>query len=167
MKTKAVKVQNLSLEKFNRYGAFANLLDPDTDKLGTKPIEFYRDMLQLDLGIAQPSFSVCRVEKRDLIINVSEYHNTTCEGLMPLDEAVYIHVAPANGGDKMPVEQIEVFRVPRGPFVSLRRGVWHHAPFTAGNKAANVLIVLPERAYAVDCIVREIAAGDRIKIIVR
>ena len=164
---KTVKVQELSLEKFNRYGVFANMLDPDTDKLGASPIEFYRDMLQLDVGQAQPSFSVCRVEKRNLVIDLSEYHNTTCEGLLPLDEAVYIHVAPANGGDKVPVEQIEVFKVPQGTFVALRRGVWHHAPFTAGNKAANVLVVLPERAYAVDCIVREIAAGDRIKIIAR
>lgn len=164
---KMVKVQALSLEKFNRYGAFANLIDPDTDKLGAKPIEFYRDMLQLDVGLAQPSFSVCRVEKRALVVDVSEYHNTTCEGLMPLDEAVYIHVAPANGGDKMPVEQIEVFKVPRGTFVSLRRGVWHHAPFTAGNKAANVLIVLPERAYAVDCIVHNIAVKDRVKFSAR
>jgi len=164
---KTVKVQELSLEKFNRYGVFANMLDPDTDKLGASPIEFYRDMLQLDVGQAQPSFSVCRVEKRNLVIDLSEYHNTTCEGLLPLDEAVYIHVAPANGGDKVPVEQIEVFKVPQGTFVALRRGVWHHAPFTVGNKAANVLVVLPERAYAVDCIVREIAAGDRIKIITR
>jgi len=164
---KTVKVQALSLEKFNRYGVFANMLDPDTDKLGASPIEFYRDMLQLDVGQAQPSFSVCRVEKRNLVIDLSEYHNTTCEGLLPLDEAVYIHVAPANGGDKVPVEQIEVFKVPQGTFVALRRGVWHHAPFTVGNKAANVLVVLPERAYAVDCIVREIAAGDRIKIITR
>jgi ureidoglycolate lyase len=164
---KMVKVQDLSLEKFSRYGTFANLLDPDTDKLGTKPIEFYRDMLQLDLGQAQPSFSVCRVEKRDLVIDVSEYHNTTCEGIMPLDEAVYVYVAPANGGDRVPLEQIEVFKVPQGTFVALRRGVWHHAPFTVGSKAANVLIVLPERAYAVDCIVHEISAKDRIKISTR
>ncbi len=164
---KTVKVQALSLEKFNRYGVFANMLDPDTDKLGASPIEFYRDMLQLDVGQAQPSFSVCRVAKRNLIIDVSEYHNTTCEGLMPLDETVYIYVASANGGDKVPVEQIEVFKVPRGTFVALRRGVWHHAPFTVGNKAANVLVVLPERTYIVDCIVHEIPAGDRIKIIAR
>ena len=86
---------------------------------------------------------------------------------MPLDETVYIYVASANGGDKVPVEQIEVFKVPRGTFVALRRGVWHHAPFTVGNKAANVLVVLPERTYIVDCIVHEIPAGDRIKIIAR
>ncbi len=161
---RTVKVQELSFEKFNRYGAFANMLDPETDKLGTRPIEFYRDMLQLDLGQAQPSFSVCRVEKRDLVIDVSEYHNTTGEGLMPLDGAVYVYVGPANGGDKVPLEQIEVFKVPQGTFVSLRRGVWHHAPFAVGGKAANVLVVLPERTYAVDCIVHEISAKDRIKI---
>ena len=161
---KTVKVQELSLEKFNRYGSFANLRDPETDKLGAAPIEFYRDMLQLDVGQAQPSFSVCRVENRALIVDISEYHNTTCEGLMPLDEAVYIHVAPANGGDRVPVEQIEIFRGPQGTFVSLRRGVWHHAPFTVSGKAANVLIVLPERAYAVDCVVQDIPAKNRIKI---
>lgn len=164
---KTLKVQPLSLEKFSKYGSYVNMLDPATCKLGSKPIEFYRDMLQLDVGGAQPSFSICRVEKREPVIDVSEYHNDTCEGIMPLDAPVYIHVAPANGGEKVPLKQMEVFLVPQGTFVALRRGVWHHAPFTTGSKAANVLIVLPERTYVNDCVVHKISAKDRLKIVTR
>ena len=51
---------------------------------------------------------------------------------------------------------MQVFRVPMGTMVVLRPGVWHHAPFTVDDDPANVLIVLPERTYANDCLVVEL-----------
>ena len=41
--------------------------------------------------------------------------------------------------------------------VSIRPGVWHHAPFALDTDCANVLILLPERIYANDCTVVELA----------
>jgi ureidoglycolate lyase len=162
-----VQVEELSREAFAPFGEFAALIDPDAVAIGKKPVWFYRDMVPLNLagqGIA--SFSVCRVEKRPLVVDVTEYHTACGEGILPLDADVLIHVAPATPPGEVPHDRIRVFRVPRGTFVSLKAGVWHHAPFLydAEAGAANVLIVLPERTYANDCIVEDLPAGKQVRI---
>ena len=158
------KIQELSVASFGKYGSFANMIDPDTPKLGAEPVEFFRDMVRLDLGTRSvASFSVCRVCKRPPVVDVTEYHNGTGEGILPLDSDALIHVGPATAGE-VPLDDIEIFRVPKGTFVSLYPGVWHHAPFACESDVANVLIVLPERTYAIDCEVSEIAEADRIEI---
>lgn len=156
------KIKELSHESFAKYGSYANMINPDTEKLGAEPIEFYRDMVRLDLGgrtIA--SFSVCRVCKRPPVVDVTEFHNYTGEGILPLDADACIHVAAATPTGEVPLKKIEIFRIPKGTFVSLYPGVWHHAPFAHNAGVANVLIVLPERTYAQDCHVTEIEEKDR------
>ena len=159
------KVKELTLESFAKYGSFANMVNPQAEKLGTEPIEFYRDMAQLDLGCRTiASFSTCRVCKRPPIVDVTEFHNGTGEGILPLDADILIHVGPATPVGEVPLDRIEIFRVPKGTFVSLNPGVWHHAPFAHNADVANVLIVLPERTYAIDCHVTEIPEKDRVEI---
>jgi ureidoglycolate lyase len=159
------KVKELTLESFAKYGSFANMVNPQAEKLGAEPIEFYRDMVPLDLGCRTIAlFSTCRVCKRPPVVDVTEFHNGTGEGVLPLDADILIHVGPATPVGEVPLDRIEIFRVPKGTFVSLNPGVWHHAPFAYNADVANVLIVLPERTYAIDCHVTEIAQKDRIEI---
>ena len=160
-----VQIKELSVEAFLPYGRFATMIDPNTEKLGAPPVEFYRDMVQQDLGGKDISFSICRVEKRDRVIDVSEYHTACTEGILPLDNDVLIHVAPASpNGETIPADRIEVFRVPAGTVAILRPGIWHHAPFTVNDKPANVLIMLPERTYANDCEVYEHPEDEKVTI---
>ena len=72
---KTVNVEELTVESFLPFGFFTNMINPDTEKLGTPPIEFYRDMVQQDLaGAGIVSYSICRVEKRDLVVdNLSDF----------------------------------------------------------------------------------------------
>lgn len=163
---RTVKCRELTAEAFLPYGSYANLIDPASEKIGSPPVEFFRDMVQQNLGTAtSASFSTCRVEKRDLIIDIAEYHSHCAEGILPLDNDVLIHVAPATVADGcVPVDKMVVFRIPKGTMAVIRPGVWHHAPFSVNNCAANVLIVLPERTYANDCLVFGIAEKDRIRI---
>jgi ureidoglycolate lyase len=161
---RTVKIENLEHNTFLPFGFIANHTNPNTEKIGSDPTWFYRDMAQLDLGTAsKASFSTCRVEQRELVIDVTEFHSRTGEGVLPLDSDVLIHVAPATPNGVVPLEQFRVFRVPRGTLVVLRPGVWHHAPFSLEG-VANVLIVLPERTYANDCTVVELAVSDQIRI---
>ena len=158
-------IKELSAESFGAYGFFANMINPSATKLGNEPIEFYRDMVQLDLGgptIA--SFSVCRVASRPAVVDLTEFHSCCSEGILSLDSDILIHVAPASPNNEVPLEDIEIFRVPVGTLVVLRPGVWHHAPFTAGSGVANVLIVLPERTYANDCEIFEIPKDQQVEI---
>ena len=163
---RSVAVSELSLEAFSPYGGFANMIDPTTAKIGAPPVEFFRDMLPLELGGAHcPSFSVCRVEQREMVIDVTECHSRTGEGMLPLDGDALIHVGSATPtGDSPPYDRFSIFRVPRGTFIAIRPGVWHHAPFSLDANPVNVLIVLPERTYANDCTVIEIPPEDRIRI---
>ena len=157
---RTVRVEELSVSGFLPFGTYADMIDPDTEKIGAPPVEFYRDMVQQDLGGASTvSCSGWRVEERARGIYVTEYHSTTGEGLLPLDGDVLIHVAPASPpGAAVHLDKLRVFRVPRGTMVVLRPGVWHHAPFVMDGSPAHVLVVLPERAYANDCEVIELGA---------
>jgi ureidoglycolate lyase len=165
---RSIKAEPLSVEAFLPYGFYANLIDPKTEKLGAAPIEFFRDMVQQDLGgVTTASFSTCRVERRDLIIDVTEYHGATGEGILPLDDDILIHVGPATAADASPpLERLRVFTVPRGTMIVLRPGVWHHAPFALNAAAVNVLIALPERTYANDCRVVSLGGTERIRVVI-
>lgn len=159
------KIKELSLDSFHIYGSFADMINPGSVKFGEKPIEFYRDMVLVDLGTSRSAaFSTLRVCKRPPIVDVSEFHDSCEEGILSLDSDILIPVAPAAAGDKVAVESIEIFRAPKGTMISLRPGVWHHAPFAYGNDEANVLIVLPERLYAIDCTVCRIPRDEQIEI---
>lgn len=163
---RTTKIRELSVEEFQPYGTYATLIGPSSEKIGSPPIEFFRDMVQQDLGGASAvSFSACRIEKRDMVVDVAEYHTGAAEGMLPIDNDILIHVAPATPPDDgVPLDKMVVYRVPQGTMVVLRPGVWHHAPFTANDKVAAVLIVLPERTYANDCEVFELKGKDRIRI---
>jgi ureidoglycolate hydrolase len=166
MPARIIKPEPLSLEAFLPFGRYGHLTNPAGEKIGDAPIEFFRDMLPLDLGGSRTaSFSVCRVEDRDLVINTSECHSICGEGIMPLDGDVLFHVGPATPpGEAPPLDRFRVFKIPCHTFVALDPGVWHHAPYSVSGAPVNCLIVLPVRTYAADCSVVEIPEKDWIRI---
>ena len=161
---KKIKVQELSPEAFAPYGSYVNLLKPEGEVFGALPIAFYRDMLPAQMGVdVSISFSVCAVSPRERVVDIIEYHSKTCEGNLPLDMDVLVHVGPATANGVLP-DRIEVFRIPKGTLFVLRPGVWHHAPFATGDGVSNNLVVLPERTYANDCIVETLTGDARYLI---
>jgi len=163
---KEIAWKKLSLEAFAPYGAYAQMLNPSAPKIGAEPIEFFRDMIQSQLGTTSlASFGVCRVVKRPFVMDVSEYHDTCCEVVLPLDGDVLMHVAPAVPEKEFPFDQAEVFFVPKGTICCLRPGVWHHAPFAHATQVVNCLVVLPERTYMRDCTVYPFPPDKRIRVV--
>jgi ureidoglycolate lyase len=163
---KEITWKKLGVAEFAKFGTFTTMLDPAALKLGAEPIEFFRDMAQACLGVVpQASYGVCRVVKRPFVMDVSEYHDTCCETVLPLDGDVLMHVAPAVPEKEFPFEQAEVFLVPRGTLVVLRPGVWHHAPYAYRCDRVNCLVVLPERTYHNDCTVYSFPAGRQMQIV--
>ena len=156
-----LSVQPLTVAAFRDYGAFAPLTPPETTPLvAGETIAFWPDCGGvLCLGPAgnnAVSIGICQVKWRPLLIDVCEFHTHTGEGILPLDGDIYLHVGRPTGDDRVPAE-LEIFRVPRGTMVTLKPGVWHHAPFaTAPNATVNTVILLPQRTYAADCVVREL-----------
>ena len=61
------------------------------------------------------AFSPIAVRKDERIIKAAEYHTTTWEGIVALDDDMIIHVAPASGG--VPVPEL-------AKALSYRRDAW-------------------------------------------
>ena len=160
-----VKVKKLTGDDFGISGSYADMLNPSGYSFGEQPVLFFRDMLQQNLGNStNASFSLCAVYKRPLIIDCSEYHNYCSEAIMPLDGDILMHVAPAVPDDQPPVDQIEVFHVPKGTMVVINPGVWHQAAFPFNCESVNILCILPERTYAIDCHLRELPEDNQVEI---
>ena len=157
---RTIKVKELNREDFRKYGSYERMVNPETITFGGEPVQFFRDMLPMHIGSEQVSFSICRVCPRPLVIEFYEYHNKTGEGILPIDGDIILHVAYASG--KVDLNEVEAYFVPRGTMVTLRPGVFHHAPFAAGETPVSTLIVLPERTYANDCIIVRAEEQDKI-----
>ncbi len=163
---KDIRYKKLSLEGFAKFGTYANMINPVGPKLGAEPIEFFRDMVQSQLGaIPVASFGVCRVVKRPFVMDVSEYHDSCCEIALPLDGDVLMHVAPAMPEKEFPFDMAEVFLVPQGTICCLRPGVWHHAPFALRTEVVNILVALPERTYFNDSKVYAFPADKNMRVV--
>lgn len=163
----SVKIEELTLEAFKPFGSFVNMINPTVNAIGGKPIQFFPDMAPLAIHHPRslPCVSICRVEKRPLVVDTTEMHTYTAEGNIPLDADALIHVAAATPNGVCPKDKIRVFRVPRGTFVTMNAGVWHHAPFAYKADVLNMVIVLPERTYANDCLVIELAKNEQVQIL--
>ena len=159
---KTIKVKQLNRDDFKRYGSYNTLMDPEGAE-NRAPVRFYPDLAPMFIGSEQVSFSNCRVSPRPFVIEASEYHNHTSEGILPMDGDVILHLGRPTGG-VVPYDEIEAYFVPKGTIVTLRPGVWHMAPFAAGDTPVNTLIVLPERTYANDCVVVRAEANEKIAI---
>ena len=164
---KQIKVQELTLEAFEKYGSFADFVHPTGEIIGTpgSTVEFYRDKLFIPTTGDATGLSVTKSMRRPLTIVKAEYHDNCCEAFMPLNGDVYIHVAPATSHDTVPYDKFEVFRVPQGTMIVLRPGVWHHAPYAIDTEYVSNLCVLPERTYAKDCVAVDIPEDMQMEIV--
>lgn len=164
---KKLKINELVYTNFKSFGVFEEMINPKTEKIcGAENIEFYRDMILLRLGQGNSaSFSVCRVSKSEPVVKIIEYHSYTEESIFPVDGDIAVLVGPAMPRDKIPADKFEVFRIPCGTMVILKSGVWHSGPFVLNTDIVNILVTLPERTYANDCIVEKLNTENQIRII--
>ena len=156
-----ITADTLSIEKFQAYGTFSNILNPEGYCLG----DFYPDKLRNPIsGTTPQGFSpllVYRPEK--MIIDTVEYHNHTGEIFLPLDTDIVIHVAPQS---PTPIpEKTEAFIIPKGTIVRLHVGIYHYCPFSIEKEKGHVLIVLPERTYVNDCVVFKYEETNHMEIV--
>lgn len=155
-----IKAKPLSREAFAPFGDYTDICNPQGHSLGV----FYPDRLLFDVSGAMPiGFSPLSVDRPDTYrVTAAEYHNTTAEGILPLDADVVIHVAPPSTA---PIpEKTEAFIVPKGTLVKLNAGVWHLCALPIDRPHVNILIVLPQRTYVNDCITVEYPAHQHIDI---
>ena len=158
---RTLKAKPITAENFAAYGSFTNILEPAGSSLG----HFYNDKVLLPVSGSMPiAFSPLVMDKPEkMIVSEVEYHDTTGEGILPLDDDVVMHVAPPS---KDPVPELtEAFIVPKGTIVKINTGVWHMGVLPVNKDQVHVLIVLPERIYKNDCTVVSYAEEDQIELV--
>ena len=157
---RTIKAKPITIENFAPYGSFVDILNPTGSSLGN----FYNDKVLYPVSGSMPvGFSPMIAEKpEEMIVTAAEYHNTTGEVMLPLDDDVVLHVAPPSKG---PVPELtEAFIVPKGTLIRINTGVWHKGMLPLHQQMAHILIVLPERIYMNDCTIITYAEEDQIKI---
>ncbi len=128
--------------------------------LGGGFFTFYPDRIAVS-SEKRIGFSTLKVSKPEkYIVEELEYHKTTWEMFMPLNDDAVLHVAPKSGGDVV-TELTEAFIVPKGTMVKLDAAVWHLAAMPVNVEELQSLIVLPEGTYMNDC--TKVALNDEQK----
>lgn len=161
---KSIPMQPLALEAFRPYGRFASLTDPDGPAIGENPVAFFRDLLPLGSCGQTLCASVTQAEPMDLVVELMEFHTRSWEAFMTLDTESCICVAPATADARLDAEALKAFRVPPCTMIYLHPGVWHYAPYPLGGATLHSLVLLPERAYANDCVKTSLPEGSRVMI---
>ena len=111
---------------------------------------------------------LCKLKKfgkeEKIVIKSVEYHTTSPEMILPLNDDMIIHVAPASGGTPVP-EWTKAFVVPKGTMVKINTAIWHLAPLPVKEDVLHAMIILPECTYANDCTVVELKAEQQFEIV--
>ena len=160
-----IKAVPITAENFRPYGSFASMLNP-TGNCFPGDATFYPDQVELNVQGGKPvTFSPLTVKKPErMIVSQAEYHNYTGECVFVIDDDAVIHVAPPSNKVIVP-EKTEAFIVPKGTLVKLNTGVWHLAALPVHNELLHVMIILPERVYANDCIVCDYPEDRQVEIV--
>jgi ureidoglycolate lyase len=153
--------EELNRETFRKLGDFEDMLTLGERFTGGPTTEgFFPDALQFDNNGKAMSFSICRVSGTPTHIKAVEYHSESYEGILPLDGDIYMFAAPPWWFMKL--DEIKIYRVPRGTMVKLKPGVVHGTVISADGSPVNVLVALPERTYSNDCVFTELKEEDWI-----
>ena len=161
---KTIKAQPLTMEAFATFGQFYPIDAPKGYALCGELHRFFPDRLVAD-SLHRVGYSPILVKKPEkMIVTQQEYHTTTWEMLMPLDDDMIIHVAPASAG--VPVTDLaQAFIVPKHTLVKLNAAVWHLAPLPVNNEQLTAMVILPECTYANDCTVVDLEPEQQFEIV--
>ena len=161
---KTIKAVPISNEAFAPFGQFYTMDAPKGYALCGELHSFFPDRLVAD-SQHRVGYSPIVVKKPEkMIITQQEYHTTTWEMILPLDDDMILHVAPASAGTPV-TEYAQAFIVPKHTLVKMNAAIWHLAPLPANKDALTAMIILPECTYANDCTVVDLPADQQFEIV--
>ena len=160
---RSIKAEKLTHESYAPFGTFYAMAEPEGYSLKGELHCFYPDRLT-EAWPVRVGFSPITVKKPEkMIITSVEYHTMTPEIIMPLNDDMIIHVAPASAGTPVP-ELAKAFIVPKNVMVKINTAVWHLCPLPVHEEELKALIVLPECTYQNDCTVVELKPEEQFEI---
>ncbi|MBE6912078.1 MAG: DUF4867 family protein [Ruminococcaceae bacterium] len=161
---KTIKAEAITNENFAPFGQFYTMGEPDGYALCGEIHKFFPDRITADSNhrIGYSPIVVKKPEK--MIITQQEYHTTTWEMILPLNDDMIIHCAPASAGAVV-TDYVKAFLVPKNTLVKLNAAIWHLAPLPANEESLTAMIILPECTYANDCTVVDLKPDEQFEII--
>lgn len=161
---KTIKAEPITNEAFAPFGQFYTMDKPEGYALCGELHSFYPDRVNAD-STHRVGYSPIVVKKPEkMIITQQEYHTTTWEMILPMDDDMILHVAPASAG--IPVTDLaKAFIVPKHTLVKMNAAIWHLAPLPANNDKLTAMIILPECTYANDCTVVDLNVEQQFEIV--
>lgn len=161
---KTIKVEKLTHEAFAPFGQFYEMGNPEGHPLCGEIHRFFPDRLVAD-STHRVGYSPILVKKPEkMVITQQEYHTTTWEMILPLNDDMILHVAPASGGT--PVTHLaKAFLVPKNTLIKMNAAIWHLAPLPANSEELSAMIILPECTYANDCTVVDLKPEEQFEIV--
>ena len=161
---KTIKAEPLTNEAFAPFGQFYKMSEPDGYALCGEIHKFYPDRVNADSN-HRVGYSPIVVKKPEkMIITQQEYHTTTWEMIIPLDDDMILHCAPASAGTPV-TDLAKAFIVPKHTLVKMNAAIWHLAPLPANVDQLAAMIILPECTYANDCTVVELSEEQQFEIV--
>lgn len=161
---RTIKAVPITHEGFAPFGQFYSIDSPQGYALEGEIHKFFPDRLTAD-SPTRVGYSPLLVKKPErMIITAVEYHTRTWEMILPLNDDMVLHVAPASAG-KPVTELTQAFIVPKNTLVKLHTAIWHLAPLPKSQEELAALIILPECTYMNDCIVVELEEKDQFEVV--
>lgn len=158
-----IKAEPLTKDAFAPFGEYYDFANPTGYALKGELHSFYPDRLVAYQG-HKVAFSPIQVNKPEsMLITQAEYHTTTCEMILPINDDMILHVAPPSAGKPIP-EHTKAFIVPKNTLVKMNACVWHLAPLPKTEKQLTAIIVLPECTYMNDCTVVDFNSEEKFLI---
>ena len=161
---RTVKVEALTHEAFAPFGQFYTMDAPQGYALCGEIHQFFPDRMVADCQ-HRVGYSPILVNKPEkMIVTQQEYHTTTWEMILPMNDDMILHVAPASAG--APVGHLSrAFLVPKHTLVKMNAAIWHLAPLPANAPQLAAMIILPECTYANDCTVVDLPEDQIFEIV--
>ena len=161
---RTVKVEALTHEAFAPFGQFYTMDAPQGYALCGEIHQFFPDRMAADCQ-HRVGYSPILVNKPEkMIVTQQEYHTTTWEMILPMNDDMILHVAPASAG--APVGHLSrAFLVPKHTLVKMNAAIWHLAPLPANVQQLAAMIILPECTYANDCTVVDLKPEEQFEIV--
>ena len=158
-----MKVEALTKEAFAPFGAYYDMTAPEGYPLSGELHRFFPDRLTTCTdGLL--AFSPILVKKpAEMKVTAIEYHTTTAELILPLNDDMILHVAPPSAGKPLP-EYTRAFLVPKNTLIKMEPCVWHLAPLPANVDELCAMIVLPSCTYMNDCTVVDLTPDEQFII---
>ncbi len=158
-----LKAEKLDNDNFSEFGTILNPEKCGTPLIETEHISYYPDRLPLTFsGGTITTISLLTLKKRDMLMDLTEYHEHTEEIFGGFNLDVVFHVGPARKDPNF--SEFKAFILPKFNWVRIKRGIWHLAPFIIDGEETLGWVLLPPFTYANDTVLAPISEPIKITI---